>query len=291
MNPKRLQAFMEVAQAGNLHRAGEKLQVSAAALSKLVAGLEKEWDLKLFDRTNRGLSLTPSGASMYRDVIYLTQYYQEALLRAKEEKNKKKRIIRIGTSPMGGGRMMADLLARIQEESPEFCFEFIPFEVEKRNVKDIFMHFGEKIDLVLGIYDSFFMERYPCQAKIIRQEELACVVPLRNPLSQKDRLQLSDLKGENCWFLKGELEGTMSRIRHDIMDREPDIRLTEISFFDVDAYNQCENEGGILFSLRHWKSLNPLMKIIPLAENYHIPISFFYSEHPSVDVLEFIKKI
>lgn len=291
MNPKRLQAFMEVAQTGNLHRAGEKLQVSAAALSKVVAGLEKEWDLKLFDRTNRGLRLTPAGASMYRDVKYLTQYYQEALLRAKEEKNKKKRIIRIGTSHMGGGRMMADLLARIQEESPEFCFEFVSFEVGKKNLKEIFMHFGEKIDLVLGIYDHFFVTKYPCQAKIIRQEELACVVPLRNPLSQKDRLQLSDLRGENCWFMRGEMDGTMSRIRREILDREPDIRFREFNFFDVNAYNRCENEGGILLSLRHWKSLNPLMKIIPLAEDYRIPVSFFYSKHPSIDVLEFIKKI
>lgn len=291
MNQKRLNAFMEVAQMENLHKAAESLEVTAAALSKLIAGLEKEWDLKLFDRTNRGLTLTPAGASMYRDVAYITQYFQESLIRAKEEKNKEKRIIRIGTSSLGGGKKIVGLLTRIQEEAPEFIFEFASFEVKKKELQQLFTHLGENIDLIWGIYDCFLTKKYPCQAKVIFQEELVCAVPFRNPLSRKDKLSMPDLRGETCWMMKGEPEGAMSQIKKDLMCHEPDIRLKEFSFYDVDVYNKCENDGSILFSLKHWKSLNPLMKIIPVEWNYRIPVSIFYSDNPSIDVLEFLKRL
>jgi len=58
-----LQYFLAAADEGSLSGAARRLDVSLPAVAKLVAGLERELGVALFDRTARGLKLTASGES------------------------------------------------------------------------------------------------------------------------------------------------------------------------------------------------------------------------------------
>nr|WP_288937392.1 hypothetical protein [uncultured Blautia sp.] len=40
--------------------------------------------LQLFDRSHRGLQVTPAGASMYKDAKYVIQYCKESVARAEQ---------------------------------------------------------------------------------------------------------------------------------------------------------------------------------------------------------------
>ena len=56
--------FTQVAQAGSFSAAAERLSLSAAALSKSIAGLEKRLNARLFIRTARALHLTEEGRAL-----------------------------------------------------------------------------------------------------------------------------------------------------------------------------------------------------------------------------------
>jgi DNA-binding transcriptional LysR family regulator len=58
-----LQYFAAAAEAGSFSGAARRLDLSVAAVSKLVTTLERELGIKLFDRHMQGLSLTAAGAS------------------------------------------------------------------------------------------------------------------------------------------------------------------------------------------------------------------------------------
>ena len=57
-----IQSFVETANSGSFAAAARLLGVSAAAISKNVAGLEHSLGVRLMNRTTRTLSLTDEGA-------------------------------------------------------------------------------------------------------------------------------------------------------------------------------------------------------------------------------------
>ncbi len=71
-NPQ-LETFIKVADAGSFNKSAEKLYITPTAVIKQINLLEAELDVKLFERTHRGLTLTKAGKSLYQDTKYIIQ--------------------------------------------------------------------------------------------------------------------------------------------------------------------------------------------------------------------------
>jgi DNA-binding transcriptional LysR family regulator len=59
-----LRTFAAVGEVGHLTRAAERLHLSQPAVSGQIKALERELDLRLFERTRGGMSLTPAGREL-----------------------------------------------------------------------------------------------------------------------------------------------------------------------------------------------------------------------------------
>lgn len=64
MNPKKLEHFLRIAQAGSLSRAAERLETSQSVLSRDLRELEEEMGVSLFTRHPRGVELTSAGMAL-----------------------------------------------------------------------------------------------------------------------------------------------------------------------------------------------------------------------------------
>ena len=71
-NPQ-LETFIRVADAGSFNRAAEQSYITPTAVIKQINLLEADLDVKLFERTHRGLTLTKAGTSLYNDAKYVIQ--------------------------------------------------------------------------------------------------------------------------------------------------------------------------------------------------------------------------
>lgn len=80
-NPQ-LETFITVAESGSFAKAADKLYISPTAVIKQINILESNLDIKLFNRTHRGLTLTAAGKSLYSDARYIIRYSHESLERA-----------------------------------------------------------------------------------------------------------------------------------------------------------------------------------------------------------------
>lgn len=65
LNMNSLKIFLEVANSNSFLEASNKLYVSQPAISKSMSKLEEDLNVTLFYRTNKGISLTPSGEILY----------------------------------------------------------------------------------------------------------------------------------------------------------------------------------------------------------------------------------
>jgi DNA-binding transcriptional LysR family regulator len=66
---KSINSFIAVAQEGSITKAAERLCITPSPLSKKIMELEEGLNIKLFERTSQGLSLTKEGKCLYDDVI------------------------------------------------------------------------------------------------------------------------------------------------------------------------------------------------------------------------------
>ncbi|MEU6821096.1 LysR family transcriptional regulator [Streptomyces atriruber] len=64
MDTEALRSFVRAAELGRLHHAADELGVTQQAVSKRIAALERELEVRLFTRTARGVELTPDGRAL-----------------------------------------------------------------------------------------------------------------------------------------------------------------------------------------------------------------------------------
>ena len=113
-NPQ-LETFLRVADAGSFNKAAELSYITPTAVIKQINLLETDLNVKLFERTHRGLKLTKAGISLYNDAKYIIQYCRDSVTRAKNAMQEDDNVIRIGTSPMTPAQILVELWPPIHE--------------------------------------------------------------------------------------------------------------------------------------------------------------------------------
>ena len=74
-----LQGFVAAARLGNLSRAAETLHLTVSALSHQIKGLEERLDQRLFERSARGIALTPDGQRLFDRIAPALDTIEHAL--------------------------------------------------------------------------------------------------------------------------------------------------------------------------------------------------------------------
>jgi DNA-binding transcriptional LysR family regulator len=78
-----LRTFITVADTGNLTQASERLFTSQPAVSAHIKALEEELEIKLFDRTSKGMRLTENGHSLREKALVVLNASNDLTLKAK----------------------------------------------------------------------------------------------------------------------------------------------------------------------------------------------------------------
>lgn len=291
MYNRHLETFIKVADLGSFSKAAEALYISSTAVIKQINLLEQELDLQLFDRTHRGITLTKAGRSIYGDAKYLIQYSKDSLTRANNAMQSEEKVIRIGSSLMTPAQFILELWPKIKEHCPDIKFRIVPFENTPENAREILTNLGTNIDIVSGWFDESFLNCYGCDALKLCSEPISCALSINHPLAFNEKIKLSDLYGENVMLIRRGWNKYTDAIRDELLTEHPQINITDVSFFNVDVFNQCESSNDVLIAFGSWENVHPLLRIVPLEWNYEIPFGIIHSTKPSPYVAEFLKAV
>lgn len=128
--------------------------ISATAVMKQINQMEAKLDMQLFERTPKGLLLTPAGKSYYRDAKFMIRYAQEAKTRAEKAMKNAEVEIRVGVSALAPTGLLMELWPHIQHLMPSMKLKVVHFENTEENVKDILANLGTGIDVILTMHDD-----------------------------------------------------------------------------------------------------------------------------------------
>jgi DNA-binding transcriptional LysR family regulator len=125
MNLRHLHAFVSIAEAGGIARAGARLTVSQPAASRQILALEAELGVRLFDRIGRRLRLTSEGEDLLRQSRRLLMDAELLGARARALKGGHTGILRVGATPMAIEHTLSLFLGQYRRRHPGVEVHFV----------------------------------------------------------------------------------------------------------------------------------------------------------------------
>lgn len=121
MTIRHFQIFKAVVECGNMHRAAEALYISQPGVSQAVRELEKDYQVRLFERYKKQLILTPEGKKLYKHCRVLLQQYEE--LNKAMADTKEVPLLRIGATVSVGEELLVPFISEFEKEYPHIRTE------------------------------------------------------------------------------------------------------------------------------------------------------------------------
>ncbi len=310
MDTQHLSIFISVADAGSFTKAGYLIGKSPQALFRQITTLEERINVKLFDRSPTGLTLTPAGKSLYKDAKYLISFSKEALSRAREIERSDGNLIRIGVSPFASAKFLSKVWPIAIKQYPNLKAQLIPFDTDETTGWDVLTHLGSegKIDILLCAYDDNFLTERKCAALKLRELHFTLSMTTTHELSNENRITLERLaefyspamRSINVTQntrLSSSFRGVLVR-KHSWLQSYDALKSILSSakipcqFFEnlsMDVLNLCGNSQNLLLGTEAWVFAHPLLKTIPLETDLTLPFGVLHSVKPSAQVKKFLK--
>lgn len=284
-----LDTMITVADSGSFLKASEKLYMSPTAVMKQINQLEAHIGLPLFVRTSKGVMLTAAGESVYRDAGEIIKQSREAVWRAYKAEKIDQIVIRVGTSALYPCKVLMELWNGVSSQYPQFKLRVVPFE--DTSTERAFSDVGKKYDLIAGPFDSVYTARFNRFLEL-GQYHFCVAMPAGHRLAGRMSLSYEDLYGERLMIQEAGNSPVNDRIRNEIEKGHPAITVVDVPcHYDLEVFNRCEEEGGLLLSLESWKEVHPSLVSVPLRVDDTIPYGIIYSAKAGQETRHFLQII
>ena len=159
MLSREIRQFIAVVESKSINSASQRLNVSQPSVSKTLQNLEYELGVQLFERSVRGVNLTPEGEILYEHALKLLEGEGQALVeikRLKEIKNRNQ--ITIGAGHAWSTVLLPKILAEYQKNN-----NHIFINIRYGSVTTLWNELiKDEITLILGAEPNY-QKLEPCQ--------------------------------------------------------------------------------------------------------------------------------
>lgn len=283
-----LLTFIYVVETGSFSKAAKELYITPASVMKQMNALENQLDIKLIERTHRGIQLTKNGEKIYQKTKELIEDSEKFLNNIKDKNTD---IIRIGSSFLNSANELVDLWHNIPSLYENYRLRVVPYEDDHVHIMEVFQSIGTKFDFLIGSFNSKQIDIFTSY-KILGFYNLCVAVPKTHSLAKKKRLEITDLYHERLLCVSGGDCLNIDDFRKDVQTLYPQIILEDVGYFyDLDTFNRCEEQGCLLLTLDVWNHIHPSLIILPVSWHYQMPYGLLYQKNPSKQVKACLKEI
>lgn len=284
MEIQQLQYYLELCKEKNFTEAGFNCSISQSALSKQIRKLEKELNVTLIRRNTRKFELTPEGL--------LVQEYAEKALRLHMEMLENIHAgteLKIGSMAVLAPYHIAAMLASFSHKYPG-----IDLSLEENSAEHILANMAE---FDFAILRDVLLDK-PDKYKILPlYDDFLCVIVYGDhPLAGRKSIRLKELKDETFVFPQkgtGGYEAFYESCQK--AGFEPDIRYEFPQANTIMSFVKEKMGITINFSKVYSDAAVEGLKMIPLEDDFHYPISLVYQKTRTLSeaqkaFIRFVKK-
>ncbi len=186
INLRQIEAFKAVIETGTISRAAEMVNISQPAMSKLIAHLEADTGLKLFDRVKGRLAPSQHAMRLYEEVDRIfagVRQVENAVVAIRREEQGR---LAIGVMPaLASSFVQRATTGLLQERRNLFC------SVQSLSSQWI-VDWVVTRKLDVGLIDPGIENPYLVTEPLM-ERPMVCIMPLDHPLAAKDHVEVQDL--------------------------------------------------------------------------------------------------
>lgn len=210
-------AFVKTVETGSFTKAAESLHYAQSSVSKMIADLEKEWNLVLLERDRNGVHLTASGEQVLPFARMLIDDYRRLESRVNEINGIETGMIRIGTFSSVAIHWLPNIFAEFQKDFPGIEYEMLmgDYDEVERWIEE-------------GRVDCGFL-RLPTRSAFdttsLKKDEYLVVLPQGHSLCKQDMIDIHQLENQHFLLLE---HGGKTEVS-DLLEKSqvhPQIRFT-----------------------------------------------------------------
>jgi DNA-binding transcriptional LysR family regulator len=182
-----LKTFIAVAETGSFSVAAERLFVTQPAISKRIAALESELDVRLFDRIGRTITLTEGGQALLPRAQTILLELEDSIRAISSLSSDIRGTLRFATSHHIGLHRLPPTLKRFTQSYPQVRLDIRFMDSEAACVA------VEHGDLELGIVTLPPAPSDNLSTEVIWVDPLSIVVSRNHPLADRSAVTLGEL--------------------------------------------------------------------------------------------------
>lgn len=254
MTIHQIECFLEAARTLNFTEAAGHLYISQQGLSRQISSLEKELEIRLFERTTREVRLTRAGEILLWKWQNIPGMIQESVRMAREDNERDKDRIHVAVQQMNGLMgVVGRILVAYTDLKPGTEFELREYE----DIKELTE--GNSPDLTIVVNVALDMEKFHDRFgwTEIHEFPLYYVYSKKNPLAQAGELDSDSLKDQTllCVF-------------------KNNMGITGMKILDF-----LGDSGYIPSKLRYFENFESLELALNAGEGIHIGYKEFYRDY------------
>jgi DNA-binding transcriptional LysR family regulator len=274
MNLRQIEAFKTLMLAGSVTAAAEQLRLTQPTISKLIAQLESETTLKLFDRTRGRLVPRPEAYALLRDVEKTLNALQEVGRNARQLARSHMGHIRIASIGSIGTSLIPRAVASFIKTRPQTTATLYvrssSYIRERVSAHLADIGFVSEGPMASGTLVSCFQER----------PGAICILPAHHPLRKKRALHAKDFDDE-AFISVGRETHFRHQIERAFLDADVNRRLILQTNHFATAYALVAQGAGVtivdpfsaLAYFGRGVRLRPFLPEIPFRVNLIRPAS------------------
>ena len=280
------ECFLTAAECLSFTAAAEKLYMSQSALSRNVAALEESLGVKLFNRENNVLSLTPGGEIIYqwmkKDKLVREMTVQAAL----QANAAPRRRLRIGTVKTEyPSERMARSFSAYFEQHPNVELSLHEHHA-KTNIR--LLQDGElDVAFLMDVHGHALDGLHTVENK---HYERVVLLPFSHPLAGRGEASLADFRGDTFISLQKDVSPTMTANLHRICAGcgfQPEIEEAKSSRELLEQV--VAGHGVALVPENHRCASDPLYRTVRLREKPLVgSICVWNPDNPNPCLIEFL---
>ncbi|GGN99209.1 LysR family transcriptional regulator [Actinoplanes lobatus] len=187
MERHEIEVFLALAEELHFGEAGRRLGITTTRVSQVVRVLERRVGVRLFDRTSRRVTLTPTGRQLYEDLKPAYDGVREAVARAVAHGRGLTGTLRVGYVGAAAGQLVMNAAIRFRRGHPDCAVE--AREVQSGGAVER-LH-TDQIDVLVGCLplDGPGLTVGP----VLLTEQRMLAVPAGHPFARAANLSIKDL--------------------------------------------------------------------------------------------------
>lgn len=277
-----LDTFIRAAELGSFSKTAEEMFITPSAVIQQINSLETDLGVKVFNRSKRGVTLTPAGEYLLIEGRAFVQRNHDIRLHLQAINAQMHGQVLVGCNPYHMPQMLYEIWPSFYLKNPECFLSSYTFNEMGTDVRP-------ETDLIEGLQ---FIE--PAWQKIftfqkVKDIPFRLMVPQDHPLAKHRILTWTDIIDTTLVNVKNGVSQSNDMINAELKERG-------IHHYLVDVYStsniiQCMARGYAVVMPECWGNLHPGNKMVDFTWKYTIPYGFFISDHASSSAKQFLEHI